>query len=213
MKLYGFPLSPFVRKVALVLAEKGLEFDWEPTNPRAPSADFTAASPLGKIPAFTDGDYALADSTAIAVYLDTAHHAPALLPADAKARGKAVWFDEMIDTVLVPTGVPIIFNRLVKPMFFNEPGDEEAALAGVEALKTPLAYLEGVASTNGYLAGAYGLGDIGFACVIRTLEYTGWSLDTDAYPALVALYDRVKARPAWQAIADREAAIMAAAGG
>ena len=35
MKLFGFPLSPFVRKVAVAAAEKGLDHEWEPSNPQA----------------------------------------------------------------------------------------------------------------------------------------------------------------------------------
>ena len=36
MKLYGFPLSPFVRKVLVALSEKGLEAELVPTNPQQP---------------------------------------------------------------------------------------------------------------------------------------------------------------------------------
>lgn len=213
MKLFGFPLSPFVRKVALVLAEKGLDFDWEPSNPRTPSAEFTAASPFGKIPAFADGDYTLADSTAIVAYLEAANPTPALLPADPRARGQAVFLDEVMDTLLVPAASPMVLNRFLKPVIFGEPGDEGAALAAEAAIARPLAYLEGEAARNGCLAGAYGLGDIAFCSVVKTLEYTGWALDAATYPALAALYGQVQARPAWQAVAAREAAMFAAARG
>lgn len=213
MKLFGFPLSPFVRKVAVVLAEKGLDFDWEPTNPRTPSDEFTKASPFGKIPAFADGDYSLADSTAIVAYLEAAYPSPALLPTDARARGKEVFFDEVMDTLVVPAGAPMVVNRFLKPVIFGEPGDEEAALAAEEAIKHPLAYLNDEAAANGFLTGTYGLGDIAFCSVVKTLEYTGWSLDAGAYPALAALYDKVRMRPAWIAVAAREQAMFTAARG
>ncbi len=213
MKLFGFPLSPFVRKVAVVLTEKGLEFDWEATNPRTPTDEFTAASPFGKIPAFTDGDYSLADSTAIVAYLEAAYPLPALLPADARARGKEVFFDEVMDTLMVPAGAPMVLNRFLKPVIFGEPGDEEAALAAEEAIKRPLAYLDKEAAANGFLTGTYGLGDIAFCSVVKTLAYAGWTLDAAAYPALAALYGRVCERPAWIAVAAREDAMFAAARG
>ena len=89
MKIYGFPLSPFVRKVMLVAHEKNLENEIVPANPMQPSEDFLAASPYGKIPAIDDDGFQLADSTAIAVYLDAKHPAPALLPADPQARARA----------------------------------------------------------------------------------------------------------------------------
>jgi glutathione S-transferase len=213
MKLFGFPLSPFVRKVALVLAEKGLDFEWEATNPRMPSIEFSAASPFGKIPAFSDGDYTLADSTAIVAYLEAAHPAPALLPTDAKARGKEVFFDEVMDTLFVPAASPMIVNRFLKPVIFGEPGDEAEALAAEEAIKPHLAYLEAEAARNGFLTGAFGLGDIALCSVVKTLGYAGWKLDGSVYPALATLYSKVGERAAWQAVAAREDAMFAAARG
>jgi glutathione S-transferase len=210
MKLHGFPLSPFVRKVALVLAEKGLDFDWSPTNPRVPDEEFAAASPFHKIPALTDGDYALADSSAIVAYLDVAYPSPAMLPAEAKARGKAVFVDEVVDTIFIPAGAPMVLNRFLKPVIFGEAGDEEAAMAAEEAVKRPLEWLESQAVANGWLGEAFGVGDMAMCSVFKTLEYTGWTLDAAAYPALMALYDKVKARPSWVAVAEREAAIFAA---
>lgn len=210
MKLHGFPLSPFVRKVALVLAEKGLDFDWSPTNPQKPDAEFSAASPFHKIPALTHGDYALADSSAIVAYLDAAYPSPAVLPADPQARGKAVFVDEVVDTILIPAGAPMVVNRFLKPVIFREPGDEDAALAAEEAVKRPLAWLEGQAAANGWLGEAFGLGDIAMCSAFKTLEYTGWSLDAATYPGLAALYEKVRARPVWIAVAEREGAIFAA---
>jgi glutathione S-transferase len=213
MKLFGFPVSPFVRKVAVVLAEKGQEFEWEPTNPRHPSDEFSAASPFGKIPAFSDGNYRLADSTAIVIYLEARLPSVPLLAVEARARGREVFFDEIVDTILVPAGAPMVLNRFLKPVIFGEPGDEEAAFAAEEAIRRPLDYLEREAARNGWLNGQYGLGDIAFCSVVRTLGYAGWSLDAAAYPALAALYGRVCARDAWLAVAAREDAMFAAARG
>jgi glutathione S-transferase len=211
MILYGFPLSPFVRKAALVLAEKGLAFDWVPSNPGKPEEDFLKASPFGKIPALADGDYTLADSTAIAVYLDARNPEPVLIPAEPKARGRAVWFDEAVDTVLVPAGAPMIVHRFLRPVIFGTEGDEEAAKAGEEAVLKPLDYLEGQLGADGWLDGAFSLGDIALASAIKTLGYTNWSIDAARHPKLAAWYGRVGDRPAWQAVAEREAAIFAAA--
>lgn len=69
MKLYGSSLSPFVRKVLVALAEKEVAFEHVPLRFHDPDRDFQAASPLGKIPALRDGDFRLADSSAIVHYL------------------------------------------------------------------------------------------------------------------------------------------------
>jgi glutathione S-transferase len=209
MKIYGFPLSPFVRKVVVAAREKGLDYELVPANPSQPTEEFLKISPFSKIPALSDGDFCLADSTAIVTYLEAKHPEPALLPAEPKARGRAVWFEEVADTVLIPAGAPIVLNRFLRPNIFGTEGNEAEALAAEEAVGRPLAYLESAVSANGWLDGEFSVGDIAVACSIKTLGYTGWTLDAAAYPKLTAWYDRVGERPGWKAAAEREAAVFA----
>jgi glutathione S-transferase len=211
MKIYGFPLSPFVRKVVVAVKEKGLDAELVPSNPSQPDAEFLAVSPLGKIPAFRDGDFTLADSTAIVTYLDARYPEPALLPAAPEARGRAIWFEEVADTVLTPAGAPIVLNRFLRPRIFGTDGDEGAALAAEEAIRKPLGYLEGEVG-DAWLDGAFSVGDIAVASFIRTLSYTGWQLDAASYPLLAAWYGRVTARDGWKAAAAVEERIFKALG-
>lgn len=211
MKIYGFPLSPFVRKVLVAAQEKGIEVELVPTNPQQPDDAFVACSPFRKIPAMDDDGFTLADSTAIVAYLDAKYPKPPLIPEEARARGKAIWFEEVADTVLVPTGVPMIVNRFLRPRIFGTEGDEAAALAAEEAIKLPLSYLEGVLS-RGWLDDEFTVGDISVASVIRTLGYAGWELSGAAYPRLSAWYGRVRERPGWQAASRIEDQIFTAAG-
>ena len=211
MKIYGFPLSPFVRKVLVAVQEKGVDAEIVPTNPSQPDDEFLACSPFSKIPAMDDGGFKLADSTAIVTYLDAQYDGPALLPAEAKARGKAVWFEEIGDTILVPAGVPMIVNRFLRPRVFGTEGDEAAALAAEEAIKKPLGYLESVVGDE-WLDGAFSVGDIAIASIIRTLKYANWQLDDDANPRLAAWYGRVQQRAGWKAAIAQEEAIFAASG-
>lgn len=213
MKIFGFPLSPFVRKVLVATKEKGIDAELIPSNPNQPDEAFLQASPFRKIPAIQDGDFRLADSTAIVAYLDAKYPDAALLPAEPQTRGKAVWFDEVADTILIPAGAPIVVNRFLYPKIFGKEGDEAAAVAAEEAILKPLDYLEGVLGNGGWLAGEFSVGDIAVACAIKTLGYTGWHLDTSRHPALVDWYDRVSARHAWQATAEQEAAVFASLDG
>jgi glutathione S-transferase len=212
MKIYGFPVSPFVRKVMVVAEEKGLEAQVVPANPMQPEPEFLAASPYRKIPAIDDDGFTLADSTAIAVYLDAKHPEPALLPADPEGRAKAVWFDEVADTIVMAAGGPMMFNRFLKPRVLGQDCDEEAASASEQAVAERLAYLEGVLGDDGWLDGAFSLGDISIACVLRSFAYAGWELDAEAFPKIAAWYGRVQAREGWRKAAQVEQAIMANAG-
>ena len=212
MKIYGFPLSPFVRKVLVAVKEKGLEAEVVPSNPSHPDEEFAAVSPFHKIPAFRDGDFTIADSTAIVTYLDAKYPDPALLPASPEARARAVWFEEVADTVFIPAAAPIVLNRFLRPQIFGVEGIEADAAAAEEAVKRPLAYLESAVG-DCWLDDAFTVGDIALASPIRTLGYAGWELDSASYPRLSAWYGRVQERAGWQAAVDVESKIMAAAGG
>ena len=52
MKLYGNSISPFVRKVLVYAAEKGIELEVRPIAFGRPDAEFLEVSPFGKIPGF-----------------------------------------------------------------------------------------------------------------------------------------------------------------
>ena len=117
----------------------------------------------------------------------------------------------MADTVFIPAGAPIVLNRFLRPRIFGTEGDEAAAIDAEEAVKRPLAYLDGAVS-DGWLAGEFTVGDIAVASVIRTLGYAGWQLDEAAYPRLAAWYGRVQAREGWKQAAEVENAMIAAAG-
>jgi glutathione S-transferase len=209
MKVFGALLSPFVRKVCLAAAEKDMDYELVFSSPGNPDPDFVTASPFGKIPAIKDGDFTLADSTAIITYMEAKQPLPALLPAEAQARGKAMWFDEFADTIYAASGLKVLFNRLVAPRILKLPYDENVALQGEAELPRIVAYLESVAPESGWLAGDFTLGDISVASMLRTMAYVGHGPDKAKWPRTAAWYARVCARPAWQAVAELEAPLAA----
>ena len=209
MKVFGFPLSPFVRKVHVAAAEKGVPIEMVLFHPSDPPAEYLAASPFRKIPALQDGDFSLADSTAIVTYMEAKHPSPALLPADPQARARAIWFEEFADTILTPAGGKIVFNRFVGPRFMGLIGDEEAAKQGEKDLEPILAYLDKNAPADGWLAGPdFSIADISVASTLRTLGYVGFAPDAARHPATAAWYDRVTSRPGWQEVLAREKHIL-----
>lgn len=207
MQVFGIPLSPFVRKVLIIAEEKGIEVEAAAGGPRDLTPEFLRASPFRKIPALIDGDFTLADSTAIATYFEALVPQPALLPADPRARGTAVWFEEVADTVMVPAGQKVVVNRFIGPSLSGVPGDEEAAEQGVADLAPIVDYLESRAPAEGrWLAGDdYSIADIAVASVLMTLRYGRYEIDAKTHPGLAAWYARVCARPSWIAVTAREA--------
>jgi glutathione S-transferase len=214
MILYGSSLSPYARKVLAFAAEKGIELELRPTGsaPGQPSDDFIEASPFRKMPAFRDGDYTLADSSAIVHYLEAKYPDPPLIPADPQLRGKTVWFEEFADTILVSCGAKIFFNLVVAPRFLGKAGDEEAARqAELNDLPPILDYLERVApEEDGYLVGGQlTLADIAVASPFANFRHTQTRVDPERYPRTVAYVERILARPSLAPWIEREMAILA----
>lgn len=198
MILYGAPVSPFVRKVLAFAAEKGLALELVPVGLGDQNADFLAASPFRKMPAFKDGDFSISDSSAIVTYLEAKHPAPALLSADPENRARTVWFDEFADTILTAAAGAMFFNRIVSPKFMGKPGDEAAAQKG-EADMAPICdYLEGIIPASGYLVGdALTLADISVASPFVNASHAGYIPDAAAYPKLTAYLAAIHARPSF----------------
>ena len=213
MILYGSSLSPFVRKVLVVAAEKGIELEVEPTGvaPGQQSQEFLEASPLRKMPALRDGDYLLADSSAIIHYLEAKHPERPMIPAEPKARGKTIWFEEYADTVMMACGAKIFFNRVVAPVFLKLQGNPEVADAAErDELPPILGYLERVVPDGeGYLIGdGLTLADIAIAGPFATLSHTGLSVDAKKHPRAAAFIDRILARPSFSHWIERERLLM-----
>ncbi len=211
MILFGSTMSPFVRKVAAFAAEKGIALELKPLGPGDPNPEFRDASPFRKMPALQDGDYCLADSSAICHYIEAKHPEPALIPAEAKARGKVVWFDEFADTILFGCGQKMFFNRIVAPRFLNRPGDEAVAEAALQDELPPiLDYLEGVMPDDGgYLIGdTLTLADISVASPFANFRHLNVELDPGRHPRTKAYIDRILARPSFAPLVAREAAFL-----
>lgn len=210
MIVFGSSLSPYVRKTMACAAEKGIEVELQPINPMQPSAEFSAASPFRKMPALQHGDFNLCDSSAIIHYFEAVKPSPALIPTEAKARGKAIWFDEYADTILVAAAGKMFFNRIIAPRFFGRPGDEEvAAKAEAEELPPVIDYLESVIPTSGHLVGdALTLADLAVASPFANLRHLGWRPDPARWPKTAAFADAMLARPSFAPMVAGEAAFL-----
>ena len=213
MILYGSTISPFVRKVAAFCSEKGLEFELQPVSFDDPDPVFRAASPFRKMPALIDGDYSLADSSAIIHYLEAKHPDPALIPADPRERGRVVWFDEWSDTLLFACGAKMFFNRVVAPRFLGRDGDLAAADAAErDDLPALLDYLEGVIPDSGYLVGdRLTLADISVASPFANFRHMDLAIDPARYPRILSYSGAILSRPSFAPLVERETAFLARA--
>jgi glutathione S-transferase len=210
MIVYGASLSPFVRKVLAYGGEKGLELDHKPVGLGSDDPAFLAASPFRKIPAFSDGDFGISDSSAIIHYLEAKYPEPTLIPAEPEARARVIWFDEFADTILCACGAKMFFNRIVAPRFLGREGDLATAdKAEKEELPPILDYLERTIPENGWLVGeGITLADIAVATAFANFRHLGMTIDSDRYPKVAAFAERMLARPSFAGWVQRETAFL-----
>ena len=204
--LYGVGLSPFVRKVRVLLAEKGIAYEHDPVIPFNVSAEFKQISPLGKIPAWKDDKGSLADSSVICAYLERTHPTPALYPTDPYQRARAEWFEEYGDGGLVPVfGPNVFFQRIVGPRFFNQPTDEAVvAKALAEQIPPLLDYLEGQLTGDWLVGSQFSIADIGVGSPFVNLRLAGESVDAKRWPKLARYVARVHERPSFAQLIGEE---------
>jgi glutathione S-transferase len=210
MIVYGSTLSPFVRKVAAFAAEKGIEIELKPSGLGNKDPEFLEASPFGKMPGFRDGDFAISDSSAIVAYLDAIKPEPNLIPIEAKARARAIWYDEFADTILFACNGKMFFNRIVGPRFLGVPGDEEVARkAECEELPPLLDYLERVIPESGYLVeDRITLADIAVASPFANLRHLNVAIDPERLPKVTRYVAAILDRPSFKSMVEREAAFL-----
>jgi len=207
LKIYGALLSPFVRKVRCVLAEKQVAYELVATNPFDKSGDFLKRSPLGRIPALEDEQgRSLADSTVIAEYLEERFPEPPLFPRDPYDRARVRWFDEYADGGMAPSlTAKVFFQRVISAKLIKGGCDEGVVQAGLKELPTFLGYLERELGGHRYLvAETFTLADVSVACQLVNLRHAGVEVDATQFPAVAAWFERTVERPTLKALVDQD---------
>lgn len=197
LTLYGAQLSPFVRKVRLCLLEKALDYQLEVVMPFTPPEWYLQLNPLGRIPAFKDGELSLADSSVICQYLEEAYpQTLRLYGNDAAQRARIRWLEKYADYEVAPLSTFGVFrNRILKPSS-GHPCNEESVQAILnEKLPPHFDYLERQLGDNEYFVGEQlSLADIALACQLINLEHGGEQVNADRWPNLAAHFARMKER-------------------
>jgi len=188
--LYNAPRCPYVARVRIVLAEKGIDYEVVDVDLDDRPAWLYEKNPAGRVPVVEEDDgRPLAESAVIMEFLEERYPEPPLLPPDPADRA----------------AVRLLIFRdgdLTAPYYALRRGDEGAA----EKLDAALGRFDGLLGEQPYLGGAeYGLADIALVpWFLRARDMLG--VELDGYPALYDWLARLEQRPAIAA----EAGIVAA---
>jgi glutathione S-transferase len=200
--LYHQWLSPFCRKVRLVLAEKKLEcrLELEPVWERRP--EFLALNPAGEVPVLVvDGGTALADSRAITEFFEETVPEPALLPAAplerAEVRRLVSWFDDKFDAEVTEN---LVGEKVMSRLLRRGQPDSGAIRAGHANLRCHLDYITYLVERRNWLAGdRMTLADLAAAAHLSCVDYLG-DVPWDQWEEAKTWYARVKSRPSFRTL-------------
>jgi len=210
--IYGASLSPFVRKVRVVLTEKNVPYELDPVfGPATATPEFRAMSPLGRIPAYKDGDRAFSDSSVICLFLERVHPEPAIYPKDPWEYARALWFEEYADTALIEVfGPKIFFPRIVAKRFLGKEPDESAIEKTIaEDLPPRFDYLEGQIGSGPYLVGdRLSIGDVAVGSMFVNLRHAGVGVDQKRWPKLSRYVAGIHERPSFRSLVEEEKGLL-----
>lgn len=198
--LHGVAGSPFVRKVIVALAEKGIEYEHVMVMPFNQTDEYYAISPLGKVPCYEDQGAAIPDSSVIIDYLEHVNPTPALYPSDPIQRAQALFLEEYADTKLGDVVGTVFRQRFVNPKFFQQEPDEEIVKQALEVDIPPVFdYLEGQIADKPFLIGGqFSIADIAVASPFVNFGLGGEKVDASRWPKLADYVERMHARPSYK---------------
>ena len=212
--VYGGAVSPFVRKVRVVLAEKGIEYSLEQVSPFNPPPEFLAISPMKRIPVLRDTDVpepnTLPDSSIISDYLEHKYPKPSLYPAAAFERAKALWYEEYADTALAPNiGTGLFFERIVKKMMRGQTDEAVCQKTLAEKLPPLFDHVEHEVGDKVFLAGgAFSIADIAIGTMFVNFAHCGETVNAARWPKLAAYIARIHARPSFAKLIEEESPLI-----
>ncbi len=208
--VYGGAVSPFVRKVRVMLAEKDIKYDLDQVSPFKPPPEFVKISPLGRIPVLRDTDVpepnTLPDSSVICDYLENKFPKPALYPSDPFERARALWFEEYADSAVAQmVGPGLFFERIVKKMMRKEPDEAVCAATLKDKLPPVFNYLEKELGSSEYFVGkVFSIADVSVGTMFVNFEHAGETVDATLWPKLGEYVKRIHARPSFKSLIDEE---------
>jgi len=200
-RLYHVPLSPFCRKVRLVLAEKKIEVELVEERYWEKDPDFLRRNPAAKVPVVRLDGKMMAESAAICEYLEETRPDPALMPADPDGRYEVrrlvSWFDDKFHNEVTSK---LLYERVNKKVTGEGYPDSRNVKSGARAVKYHLDYMAWLLDNRRWLAGDHmSLADFAAAAHLSSLDYIS-DVDWNRSEVVKDWYAKIKSRPAFRSI-------------
>ncbi len=200
-RLYHTPLSPFCRKVRLVLGEKKIEVELIDERYWEESPEFLRRNPAGKVPVLRTNGLTLSESSAICEYLEEVYPSPALMPKTpaerAEVRRLVSWFDDKFHNEVTSK---LLYERVNKKLTGAGYPDSSNVKIGARRIKFHLDYMGWLLDQRRWLAGdAMTMADFAAAAHLSSLDYIR-DVDWNRSAQVREWYAKIKSRPAFRSI-------------
>jgi len=201
IRLYHIALSPYCRKVRLVLAEKRVEVELVEDRYWEPGTEIMRRNPAGKLPVLRMDGRLLAESQAISEYLDERYPNPALMPSSAidryEVRRLCSWFDDKFANECTR---PVMNERVWKKVMRLGYPDSRTVKAGLSSIRYHMDYMKSLLEQRRWLAGdVMTLADFAAAAHISCLDYIS-DVDWTHSSEVQEWYAKIKSRPAFRSL-------------
>jgi glutathione S-transferase len=199
LRLYHQPLCPFSRKIRLVLREKNLVAELIEVAPWDREPEFLKLNPAAEVPVLVADETVVADSAAIADYLNETHPEPDLLGRSQAQRNEVRrlvgWFDVKFRREVTDL---LWGEKLLRRLKRNGVPSSEALRAGAANIRGHLAYIGYLYEDRRWLAGdELSLADLAAAAHLSALDYLG-DVPWEASAGARDWYAKVKSRPSFR---------------
>lgn len=198
--LYSYWRSSAAYRVRIGLALKGLAYDYRAVDLRAGdqrARGYADRVPQGLVPALEVGGRTIAQSLAILEWLEERHPDPPLLPADPEGRAVVRAMAQAIACDIHPLNNLRVLQALRAEFKADSSQVERWASRWISEGFVALEHLVGE------YGGAFAFGDSpGLAdCLLIPQVYSArrFNLALDAYPAILAVDERARSLPSFQA--------------
>lgn len=187
--VYGFLLSPYVRKVLLTLNIKNIPYEFKELHPLIPEQKqrLLQLNPLGKIPVYQDNNVVLPDSSVICAYLDKQYPKDSLYPSVSAAYAKSLWYEEYVDTTLTPTIISVFINMITAPALHLPPDTQALEIALKVKLPEICTYLDNEITGKTYFVGEqFSIADLAVLSSFMTFSMLNKCVDPLKWPDLAS---------------------------
>ncbi|WP_341526047.1 glutathione S-transferase family protein [Nostoc sp. UHCC 0302] len=120
LELYQWELSQYSEKVRLILDYKGLDYRKIEVTPGIGQVELFRLTGQKQVPVLKDGNKYIADSTAIAKYLDLKYPDRPLIPQDPKKRGVTLLIEEWADESIGIKSRKALFSAISQDQSFRK---------------------------------------------------------------------------------------------